>query len=420
MTANISFCESSLSQQAKRRRAEPASLSIHAGSAFNLEKWSVSAKADVCGATITVFRILPGRFTYNSELMNRMSELQVNWKEVVIAPEISEDVNAFVGTPEISAEWKRLIESEGLPDLVWEEGGRLTEDDTRDIDIVKIRTCNSNILYYMNSVSLVAPKAAKGFENAVKVMQLFDDIPATTQMWRSRFPNACSIDSAGYASLMERYIAAAMSWCTGNAGRLRCLSHSKSNYRRDVHTAQFTPCPGTWRAYPICAWGNDSFAIVNGIASQGSGDCFGNQDILSFWLKEDAEWRLLSMTSDPVNTNTSALKLLGQWAEEHLAAFPEGHHFEQVASTPKYSSKGTVNDRFGAWCWIPAKITTPFVQVAEFHYGRSSRLFFLSSDDSDSIVSEGRLWTTYRKWTVRVWTLSKGSLTIGVGVDFDH
>lgn len=209
---------------------------------------------------------------------------------------------------------------------------------------------------------------------------------------------------------------------TGNAESLGMLCHSKSNYLREVHIAQFeSKVDVVVRAFPICSWASSSVAIVTGIVAVDSPDYFGTQDLLSIWMKEAGDWKLLSMTNDPTNTASEEIAQFGDWAVTHLAPFQtesdvvEENHVASKAE--KHKPKG---ERFDQWQWKPADISEPFVQVAEFHYGQSSRLFLKGPDVSECYVSEGSLWSTGSTWTLRVWTLSKGMITIGEEVDFQN
>uniref|UniRef100_A0A7S2CTW4 Uncharacterized protein n=1 Tax=Alexandrium andersonii TaxID=327968 RepID=A0A7S2CTW4_9DINO len=140
--------------------------------------------------------------------------------------------------------------------------------------------------------------------------------------------------------------------------------------------------------------------------------------MLSFWMKEGDDWRLLSITNDPVNTKEAATMQLGEWAEAHMMPYQAD---PGATADPPVASKAELVDtgeRFKDWRWTAAEVEKPFVQVAEFHYGSNSRLFFCDSETCS--VSEGQLWTTMNTWTLRVWTLKDGKLSIGPGVDFQH
>jgi len=373
------------------------------------------------GATVRVWRIGPGRFKYHDELMARMRELGVDWQETAVHP--GHVSNPMVGSPAISQAWAEVAASGDLPDLVWEEGGRLTAAE-KEFPKAQVLTRNCNILYYMNSVTMYAPKAARGHEAARRLMLSFDDVRKDTDAWCARFPTTSIVDPAARASLREKFISAAESIVRGDAESLQALCHSRSNYHRQEHAAQFKKLKNLTdtvvRASPVCMWASASVAIVTGIVSLDAPDVFGNKDMLSFWLKEDGDWKLLSMTDDPTNTETEAIENLANWAVEYLAPFQAASEAAEGAPVASRLEKQNTGGRFSDWCWQPADVGEPFVQIAEFHYGQSSRLFCKGSAAEDCSVSEGELWTTRSMWTLRIWTLQKGGLTISEGVDFEH
>jgi hypothetical protein len=160
---------------------------------------------------------------------------------------------------------------------------------------------------------------------------------------------------------------------------------------------------------PLYVLGNRRLAFVLATVSSWNEDRLGCMEVLLVWVKARGRWSLLTITWDPVarQTATEGLpRLAGALgAGQGQAVLPA------ALLTPLDGQLAR------AFRWTPSPSQGVVAEIAEFNYGRASRLFC----PTRGAVSAGQLWTTDGPWSWRVWSIGKdGQVVLSEVRHFRH
>lgn len=172
----------------------------------------------------------------------------------------------------------------------------------------------------------------------------------------------------------------------------------------------------------VCAMtGNGRLAFVKSVSSfEVTGGTLGQLPLLAVLRKEHAEWRLLTITNDPV----------AEWMEPGLGILSHALADEEDSRPPLPARLITQNgivpkpvagERFGDFAWQPSP--SPVVcQIIEFEYEHATRLFlFHNTSPATDSISAGKLWSTCGPWHWRVWSIAAdGRIAISESRFFRH
>jgi hypothetical protein len=162
--------------------------------------------------------------------------------------------------------------------------------------------------------------------------------------------------------------------------------------------------------------GNSRLAFVLMTASFWNDNALGCMEVLSVWVKTGDTWSLLTITNDP-----HSLEAATQDLPQVAGGLVEDQGKAAKPATLLAPGNGLVpsplpGQRFGDFRWAPSP-SEGVVEVAEFNYGRASRLFVTPAGG----VSAGQLWTTGGPWSWRVWSVSKdGQVVLSDAWQFQH
>jgi hypothetical protein len=154
-------------------------------------------------------------------------------------------------------------------------------------------------------------------------------------------------------------------------------------------------------------WGNDHLAFVLMLATYESPKAIGQVPVLLVLRREDAQWRLLTASTDPITT--------GRFVNQ-LRATPVLYHgtgdYESKPSAAELLSptdgERPADPRSGAFTWQPSSSENVVVEIIEFSYQNDARLFLRlrSKAFTTDQISAGELWMTGSKWKWRVWSIT--------------
>lgn len=163
--------------------------------------------------------------------------------------------------------------------------------------------------------------------------------------------------------------------------------------------------------------GNSRLAFVLGTTSYWADESLGCMEILSVWVKQPERWTLLTISNDPLTLQGTR----GEIAKA-VASLTEGKDQELQAAELVSPKNGELPElgagqRFGDFTWNPSTSKDVIGEIAEFHYGNASRLFYLPQGQ----VSSGKLWTTGGPWSWRIWSIGKnGQLVLSESRNFNQ
>jgi hypothetical protein len=168
-------------------------------------------------------------------------------------------------------------------------------------------------------------------------------------------------------------------------------------------------------------WGNDRLAFVSLVstfepASTGEQPAkisiagrplIGQMPILLVLRKQEAQWRLLVASSDPISNGfflrqiPAISRLLRKPAMEEMSIRPAQLHSPENGRVP-------VPDAGQEFTWQPSPSGNVIAQIVEFAYMNDDRLFFMPTHNhaAPNQVSAGSLWSTGSEWKWRVWSIS--------------
>lgn len=168
--------------------------------------------------------------------------------------------------------------------------------------------------------------------------------------------------------------------------------------------------------------GNANLSFV-GIEALIQGERVGISTLLAVVRRDEAgEWRLLTLTNDPMST-----ALIPALLDERLEpAFTSGQA-EDVRAAELLTADGEFpqaegSARFGDFIWRRPAGENIVLEVAEFNYDRASRLF-LDTDPGpgEARLSTGKLWSTRGPWQWRIWTVGRdGRIAFSAARGFVH
>jgi hypothetical protein len=164
-------------------------------------------------------------------------------------------------------------------------------------------------------------------------------------------------------------------------------------------------------------WGNQNFVIVGLVASFQNEKRLGHIEIMNILRRDNSDWRLLVVSTDPVSLN--ALDE-GYFGGEGVPKFSSLLTLEDSNTLPpKSASLIAPNDgvfpdlRSGVFEWQPSKSKTIIAEFVEFEYGYDTRLFpRLRSSQiySTNSIPADSLWSTQDIWHWRVWSISENGI----------
>src|SRR5262249_29501927 len=151
---------------------------------------------------------------------------------------------------------------------------------------------------------------------------------------------------------------------------------------------------------PLYVLGNSHLAFVLMSASFWNETALGCMELLSVWVKTGDAWTLLTITNDPLSLQAAREglpRLAGELVEEKGKAVQPA-----TLMNPRDGllPRPLPGQRFGDFRWTPSE-SEGVVEIAEFNYGRASRLFVARGGS----VSAGELWTIGGPWSWRVWSV---------------
>jgi hypothetical protein len=165
------------------------------------------------------------------------------------------------------------------------------------------------------------------------------------------------------------------------------------------------------RGTEVCGFaGNDHLAFVSEMATFEAADALGQKTLLVVLTRQDASWRLLRVSVDPVSNsglprNFPAISRLFQasWSQSKQPV-----PARIVSPEEGRSPVPAAGQRFGNYTWTPSSSENVAFEIVEFAYDGDARLFFRLPDKqaTSESISDGQLWTTGNRWKWRVWSVS--------------
>jgi hypothetical protein len=183
-------------------------------------------------------------------------------------------------------------------------------------------------------------------------------------------------------------------------GFLQCAPDDPSILDRDSLSRRCAGKPSTARRVTVCRiTAAPKLAFVETAAAVTSEHEVGRHSFVSVH-RLDGDWRLLTVTEDPVSTGETAER----WRElaPQFAALGEVPMSASLQTPDGVLPSPPSGERFGYFTWLPAE-RAAIGQVIEMNYGYDTRLFLVGP--TESRLSSGQLWTVYGAWRWRVWTV---------------
>ena len=226
-------------------------------------------------------------------------------------------------------------------------------------------------------------------------------------------------------SVKEKAVSAARAYLTCDAGNIAEISDESR-----LGTGCRFPPTGEVDKVNVCdVFGNRELAFIFMISSCESVNStlnptkiLGHKSIMAVLRRNDASWRLLTITDDPVSNNIERLgpdmrrlsDLIVDEPESVDPPIPATLITEDRVAFSYSKERGYMDFE-----WLPSSSSNVIAEVAEFEYQHSTRLFFLFGNPGR--VSSGKLWTTRSLWHWRVWSIGKnGKITLSQNRSFDH
>jgi hypothetical protein len=219
-------------------------------------------------------------------------------------------------------------------------------------------------------------------------------------------------DRAALEAVNHRATAA---YLLGTMGEVKSLLHKDMLGREGVFGARGRKgvVAGVRTLYVL---GNSRLSFVLTTASFWNENTLGCMEVLSAWVKIGDAWSLLTITNDPL-----ALKAATDDLPRLASGLAEAKDKAVKSATLLAPGDGLLpqplpGQRFGDFRWAPST-SEGVVEIAEFNYGRASRLFVTPRGS----VSTGQLWTTNGPWSWRVWSVGKdGQVVLSDTWHFRH
>jgi hypothetical protein len=162
---------------------------------------------------------------------------------------------------------------------------------------------------------------------------------------------------------------------------------------------------------PCGAWASDrlAFALVN--ASYEAETKLGHTRVLLVLRKHSSTWRLLVAARDPISNDEFAKDIPSLVARLERDEQPPSVHAPATSLLPADGSypRPSAGQRFGDFTWHSSPASDVVAEIAEFAYDDDARLFLTTRRGAGSVsqVSAGRLWSTRRFWTWRIWSVTR-------------
>ena len=273
----------------------------------------------------------------------------------------------------------------------------------------------------------------------VKVTGAFDELLGPARGWTYLFTS-----SANHAA--ARSLALRAPVCTGGSGTHNAdkqlamtltdiaiaylkgdttsvQTHSDSSRMPPVRVGLSATAVGAVR---ICGvWANDTLAFTSVTAAYEADGALGEAKILLVLRRSASRWRLLVATRDPISTGEFANAVPGLLASLTPSG---GASVVPIPATLAAPATGRFprprpGERFGSFTWASSPSSEVVAEIAEFVYADDARLFliFPSQGSARAGVSAGRLWSTEREWSWRVWSIAgTGELGFSESRTFVH
>jgi Caspase domain len=157
----------------------------------------------------------------------------------------------------------------------------------------------------------------------------------------------------------------------------------------------------------ICPpFGTESLAFVPVTAAVRGEGSLGQSTLLAAMRKRNG-WSVLTLSDDPVThgliANLPAMSRLYVGGGTRAPAAAELETGDGIYPAPSGGA------RFGNFVWRRPSRDPAALEIAEFNYGRSSRLFATPKPPSGPAgQSSGSLWSTNGAWRWRIWSIGPG------------
>ena len=173
------------------------------------------------------------------------------------------------------------------------------------------------------------------------------------------------------------------------------------------------------------AWRNDKLAIARVNVAYEADRALGDARLLLVFRKPANRWQLLVVTRDPISTGDFLDDVPQVMARLAGGSRQSGAPIPAVLQSPSpgHMPAAAVGQRFGAFRWESGPSDTVVAEIAEFAYDDEARLFLVVPVMPGGFheVSAGKLWTTKREWSWRIWSVSQtGELAFSEARSFVH
>ena len=207
------------------------------------------------------------------------------------------------------------------------------------------------------------------------------------------------------SEIVPEFVAA---YLTGDSDRLQ-------QYSDPDRLAGTTPNSETVRVHlarPCGAWAADKLGFASVNASYEAETKLGHTRVLLVLRQHSGLWRLLVAARDPISNDEFAKEIPSLAARLERGKQPPSAHAPATSLSPADGSypRPSAGQRFGDFTWHPSPASDVVAEIAEFAYDDDARLFLTTRRDAGSVgqLSAGRLWSTRRFWTWRIWSITRG------------
>lgn len=176
----------------------------------------------------------------------------------------------------------------------------------------------------------------------------------------------------------------------------------------------------------VCGtWSSDKLAFATVNAAYEADDALGDARLLLVFRRPAARWQLLVVTRDPISVGTfanDAPRLIARLSgQQRSGALPMPARL--VDPVTGQLPRSRPSDHFGVFEWESAASDDVVAEIGEFAYDEDARLFLVLpvQPGARQTISAGRLWTTRREWSWRIWSVSRtGELAFSEARTFVH
>lgn len=172
-------------------------------------------------------------------------------------------------------------------------------------------------------------------------------------------------------------------------------------------------------------WGNDHLAFISLVSTYESAKAVGQIPVLLVLRKQDARWRLLTASTDPISNGGFLMQipaisgvLQGSWNNLN-----KPNRAELLSPVDGQVPVPEAGGRFGNFTWRPSASHNVVAEIVEFAYQNDARLFLRlpQTNLATEQISDGQLWTSRSEWRWRVWSINDaGAVAFSESRSFLH